>query len=85
MHATSLIHIPNNSYFISSVLKLTMVEIKLSLMVTERMLLHSVAFSPSSRHIDSKASLMTAGGLAIDRTSTRCCFFIDFTAKNISR
>ena len=65
----------------SSVLKLeTIVLMKLSLIITARIDFQSLAFSPSSRQIDSSATLTTAGGFAIDRTSTKCCFFIDFTA-----
>ena len=30
--------------------------------------------------MDSSASLTAAGGVGMDRTSTRCCFLIDFTA-----
>lgn len=65
----------------SSVLKLETIEfIKFSRMMTARMDFHSEAFSPSSKQMDSKASLTIAGGLAILRTSTRCCFLMDFTA-----
>jgi len=64
-----------------SVLKLVTIEfIKFSRIITARMVFQSDAFSPSSKHIDSKASFTTAGGFAIERTSTKCCFFIDFTA-----
>lgn len=67
----------------SSVLKFETIELmKFSLIITARMDFQSDAFSPSSKHIDSKANLTIAGGLAIERTSTRCCFLIDFTAKN---
>ena len=64
----------------SSVEKFTMVEIKLSLMMTPRMVLQSVACSPSNKQMDSKASLTAGGGLPMERTSTRCCFLIDLTA-----
>lgn len=74
-----------SSYFISSVLKLTIVEMKFSLIVTERIVRHSVVFSPRRRQIDSRATLTTAGGFAIERTSTRCCFFIDFTATEFQK
>ena len=57
-----------------------MVEIKLSLMITPRMVLQSAACSPSNRQMDSSASLTAGGGLPMERTSTRCCFLIDFTA-----
>uniref|UniRef100_A0A663M284 Uncharacterized protein n=1 Tax=Athene cunicularia TaxID=194338 RepID=A0A663M284_ATHCN len=60
--------------------KLTMVGMKFSLMMMERICFQSVVLSPSSRQMDSSASLTAAGGLAIERTSTRCCFFMDFTA-----
>lgn len=53
---------------------------KFSRIITARIDFQSVAFSPRSKHIDSRANLTIAGGLAIDRTSTRCCFLIDFTA-----
>jgi len=43
----------------------------------------SDAFSPSNKQIDSNANLTTAGGLAMDRTSTSCCFFISLTATKI--
>lgn len=59
---------------------------KFSRIITARIDFQSVAFSPSSKHIDSRANLTIAGGLAIDRTSTRCCFLIDFTAtKNMKQ
>ena len=64
----------------SSVEKFTTVEMKLSLMITPRIARQSVAFSPSNRQIDSKASLTAGGGLPIERTSTRCCFLMDCTA-----
>uniref|UniRef100_A0A8D0EUN1 Uncharacterized protein n=1 Tax=Strix occidentalis caurina TaxID=311401 RepID=A0A8D0EUN1_STROC len=62
--------------------KLTMVGMKFSLMMMERICFQSVVLSPSSRQMDSSASLTAAGGLAIERTSTRCCFFMDFTANS---
>ena len=65
----------------SSVEKFTTVEIKLSLMITPLMVLQSAACSPSNKQMDSKASFTAGGGLPIERTSTRCCFLIDFTAK----
>jgi hypothetical protein len=65
----------------SSVLKLETIELmKFSRMITARIAFQSVAFSPSNKQIDSKANFTIAGGLAIERTSTRCCFLIDFTA-----
>ena len=57
-----------------------MVEMKLSLMMTPRIVLQSVACSPSNKQMDSKASLTAGGGLPMERTSTRCCFLMDFTA-----
>lgn len=70
------------AYVISSVLKLdTMELIKFSRMITARIDFQSDAFSPSSKHIDSSANFTTAGGFAIERTSTRCCFLMDFTAR----
>lgn len=65
----------------SSVLKLTILLIKLSLMMTARIDFQSLAFSPSKRQIDSKASFTRAGGFDIVRISTSCCFLIDLTAK----
>lgn len=66
----------------SSVLKLdTMEFMKFSRMITARIDFQSDAFSPSSKHIDSNANLTMAGGLAIERTSTRCCFLMDLTAE----
>uniref|UniRef100_A0A8C8W5D7 Uncharacterized protein n=1 Tax=Peromyscus maniculatus bairdii TaxID=230844 RepID=A0A8C8W5D7_PERMB len=60
--------------------KLTMVGMKFSLMMMERICFQSVVLSPSSRQMDSSASFTAAGGLAMDLTSTRCCFLMDFTA-----
>lgn len=71
----------HHAYLISSVLKLDTIElIKFSRIITARIDFQSLAFSPSSRHIDSSASFTIAGGFAMERTSTRCCFLIDFTA-----
>lgn len=58
-----------------------MIGMKFSLMMMERICFQSVVLSPKSRQIDSSASFTAAGGLAIERTSTRCCFFIDLTAR----
>lgn len=70
-----------HAYVMSSVLKLeTIVLIKLSLMITARIDFQSLAFSPSNKQIDSNATFTIAGGFAMERTSTKCCFFIDFTA-----
>uniref|UniRef100_A0A671DXG1 Uncharacterized protein n=1 Tax=Rhinolophus ferrumequinum TaxID=59479 RepID=A0A671DXG1_RHIFE len=68
-------------HLISSAEKFTMVGMKFSLMMTERICFQSVVLSPSSKQMDSSASFTAAGGLAMDRTSTRCCFFIDLTAE----
>lgn len=58
----------------------TTVLMKLSRMMTARIDFQSLAFSPRSKQMDSNASLTTAGGFAIVRISTNCCFLIDFTA-----
>lgn len=72
-----------HAYVIYSVLKFVTIElIKFSRMITARIDFQSEAFSPSSKQIDSRANLTIAGGLAIERTSTRCCFLIDLTAIN---
>uniref|UniRef100_A0A8B9XKR8 Uncharacterized protein n=1 Tax=Bos mutus grunniens TaxID=30521 RepID=A0A8B9XKR8_BOSMU len=65
--------------------ELTMVGMKFSLMMMERICFQSVVLSPSSRQMDSSASFTAAGGLAMDRTSTRCCFLMDFTAGHEGR
>lgn len=54
---------------------------KFSRIITARIAFQSVAFSPSSKQIDSSANFTTAGGFAIDLTSTKCCFLIELTAK----
>uniref|UniRef100_A0A8C5AQH5 Uncharacterized protein n=1 Tax=Gadus morhua TaxID=8049 RepID=A0A8C5AQH5_GADMO len=59
--------------------KLTMLLMKLSLIITCLIFFQSLVSSPSSRQIDSSASLTAAGGLVIARTSTRCCLFIELT------
>uniref|UniRef100_A0A3Q0S6X8 Uncharacterized protein n=1 Tax=Amphilophus citrinellus TaxID=61819 RepID=A0A3Q0S6X8_AMPCI len=59
--------------------KLTMVGMKFSLMMMERICFQSVVLSPRSKQMDSRASFTAAGGLAMERTSTRCCFLIDLT------
>lgn len=53
---------------------------KFSRITTARIDFQSDAFSPSSKQIDSNANLTIAGGLAIERTSTKCCLRIDLTA-----
>uniref|UniRef100_A0A3P8V2G2 Uncharacterized protein n=1 Tax=Cynoglossus semilaevis TaxID=244447 RepID=A0A3P8V2G2_CYNSE len=62
--------------------KLTMVGMKFSLMMIDRICFQSVVLSPRSRQMDSRASFTAAGGLAMDRTSTRCCFLMDLTANS---
>lgn len=70
-----------HAYVMFSVPKLDTIEfIKFSRMITARIDFQSVAFSPSSRQIDSSANLTTDGGLAMVRTSTSCCLRIDLTA-----
>uniref|UniRef100_A0A8D0BAW1 Uncharacterized protein n=1 Tax=Salvator merianae TaxID=96440 RepID=A0A8D0BAW1_SALMN len=64
----------------SSLLKLTMLVMKLSLRITGLIFFHSFVSSPKRRQMDSKASFTAAGGLAMALTSTRCCFFIELTA-----
>lgn len=70
-------------YLMSSETKLTMLEMKLSLIITCLIFFQSLVSSPSRRQIDSSASLTAAGGLAMARTSTRCCFFIELTAGKV--
>ena len=45
-----------------------------------RIAFQSLVISPSIAHVDSRASLTRTGGLAIDLTSTKCCFLMPFTA-----
>lgn len=68
------------TYVMSSVLKLTIMEIKFSLMMTPLRAFQSRSNSPSNTQIDSTASLTAAGGLFKVRTSTKCCFLMDLTA-----
>ena len=42
--------------------------------------LQSVAGSPIMMHTDSMAILTVSGGFGSERTSTKCCFLMDFTA-----
>ena len=70
----------DDSHLMSSVLKLTIVLMKLSFIIMPRIIFQSVVFSPSSRQIDSRAILTAPGGLAMDRISTRCCLRIPLTA-----
>jgi hypothetical protein len=73
----------SSTYLMSSVEKFTMVLIKFSLTMIDRMAFQSGAFSPSSKQIDSKAILTAGGGLAMERTSTKCCFLMDLTAVSV--
>lgn len=68
------------AYVMLSVLNWTMILMKFSRITTARIDFQSDAFSPSSKQIDSNANLTIAGGLAIERTSTKCCLRIDLTA-----
>lgn len=70
-------------HLISSAEKLTIVGMKFSLMMMDRICFQSVVLSPRSKQMDSRASLTAAGGLAMERTSTRCCFLMDLTAISI--
>lgn len=70
-------------HLISSAEKLTIVGMKFSLMMMERICFQSVVLSPSSKQMDSRASFTAAGGLAMERTSTRCCFLMDLTAISV--
>lgn len=65
-------------------LKFTMVAMKFSRIMTERIERHSLAFSCSNIQTDSSAIFTLIGGFAIERTSTRCCFFIDLTALTLN-
>lgn len=76
------LHATHYNHLISSAEKLTIVGMKFSRIMMERICFQSVVLSPSSRQMDSKASLTAAGGLAMDLTSTKCCFLMDLTAKN---
>lgn len=67
-----------------SVLKLMMEGMKLSRSKMLRMDLQSVVGSPRRRQMDSIAILTSRGGWGRERTSTRCCFLIDFTARGTS-
>uniref|UniRef100_A0A670HSU0 Uncharacterized protein n=1 Tax=Podarcis muralis TaxID=64176 RepID=A0A670HSU0_PODMU len=64
----------------SSILKLTMLVMKLSFRITGLIFFQSFVSSPNRRQMDSKASFTAAGGLPIALTSIRCCFFIELTA-----
>ncbi len=69
------------SYVTSSVLKLTIVEMKLSRIIILRIDFQSVVSSPSSKHMDSSVNLTPCGGLFKFLISTKFCFLIDFTAR----
>lgn len=61
--------------------KLTIDGMKLSLFSVDRIVFQSAISLPSSnKHIDSRANLTMAGGLAIERTSANCFFLIPLTA-----
>jgi len=67
----------------SSVLKLTIVEMKFSRIIILRIDFQSVVSSPSNKHIDSSVNLTPCGGLFKLFISTKFCFFIDLTARQI--
>ena len=69
---------------ISSVEKLRMVGMKLSLMMMVRMDFQSVVDSPMRRQMLSMAILTILGGLPMERISTSWCFLMDFTATRSS-
>uniref|UniRef100_A0A3B4DX62 Uncharacterized protein n=1 Tax=Pygocentrus nattereri TaxID=42514 RepID=A0A3B4DX62_PYGNA len=77
-----LLHAACFGHLISSAEKLTIVGMKFSRIMMDRICFQSVVLSPSSRQMDSRASFTAAGGLAMDRTSTKCCFLMDLTAKD---
>ena len=79
-HALHQKRAPVPTYFRESVVKFTIVLMKLSLTMIARIAFQSLAFSPSSKQIDSNASLTGGGGFPIDLISTRCCFLMDLTA-----
>uniref|UniRef100_A0A671RY39 Uncharacterized protein n=1 Tax=Sinocyclocheilus anshuiensis TaxID=1608454 RepID=A0A671RY39_9TELE len=59
------------SHLISSAEKFTIVGMKFSRIMMERICFQSVVLSPSSRQMDSRASLTAAGGLAIEKSEDR--------------
>ena len=69
------------TYVMSSVLKLMMVEMKLSLIKIPLSCFQSSSPSPSNTAIDSMASITAGGGRAKVRTSTKCCFLMELTAE----
>lgn len=70
----------SSTYEMLSVEKLTMLEMKFSLVRMDRITFQSVVASPNKRQIDSRAILTGVGGFAMDFTSTKFCFLIDCTA-----
>ena len=67
-------------YWMSSVSKFTILGMNCSFTMTVRMAFQSGAFSPNRKQMDSSAILTAGGGLPIERTSTKCCFLMAFTA-----
>jgi hypothetical protein len=76
-----IIEIGKSSYVTSSVLKLTIVEMKLSRIMILRIDFQSVVSSPSNKQIDSRVNLTPCGGLLRFFISTKFCFLIDLTAR----
>ncbi len=70
-----------SSYVTSSVLKLTIVEMKLSRIIILRIDFQSVVSSPSNKQIDSRVNFTPCGGLLRFLISTKFCFLIDLTAR----
>ena len=70
----------SSTYLMLSVEKLTMLEMKFSLVKMDRITFQSVVASPNKRQMDSRAILTGVGGFAMDFTSTKFCFLIDCTA-----
>lgn len=70
----------DETYGISSVLKLTMLEMKLSRIMIDLMAFQSTSGSPSSKQIASRDSFTSGGGLGRARISAKCCFLMAFTA-----
>lgn len=73
-------HVKLPTYAISSVLKLTMLDMKLSLIIMDLMALQSTSGSPRSKQIASRESFTNGGGLGRARISAKCCFLMPFTA-----
>ena len=69
------------TYVMSSVLKFTIVGMKLSFIIRPLNDFQSRSFSPNKAHVDSIANLTAGGGLGKARTSTKCCFLMPLTAK----